>query len=93
MIRVDRSALSKHRNRRTGAGATSRLCKNDLEQRFVFLKGLYENHGRSTLLRMGQRRSNVRLLIKFLVLLAFFFVLFSVLFHVLMLHEGAATPG
>ncbi|MEZ4567722.1 MAG: hypothetical protein R2860_12480 [Desulfobacterales bacterium] len=48
---------------------------------------------RSTLLRMGQRRSNVRLLIKFLVLLAFFFVLFSVLFHVLMLHEGAATPG
>ena len=42
----------------------------------------------SLLLRMGQRRSNVRLLIKFLVLLAFFFVLFSVLFHVLMLHEG-----
>lgn len=42
----------------------------------------------SLLLRMGQRRSNVRLLVKFILVLAFFFVLFSVLFHVLMLYEG-----
>jgi Trk K+ transport system NAD-binding subunit len=42
----------------------------------------------SLLLRMGQRRSNVRLLVKFILILAFFFVLFSVLFHMLMLYEG-----
>ena len=42
----------------------------------------------SLLLRMGQRRSNVRLLLKFIGVLIFFFVVFSVLFHVLMLHEG-----
>lgn len=42
----------------------------------------------SLMLRMGQRRSNVRLLVKFILVLLFFFVVFSVLFHVLMLHEG-----
>jgi Trk K+ transport system NAD-binding subunit len=42
----------------------------------------------SLLLRMGQRRSNVRLLVKFTLILAFFFVLFSVMFHMLMLYEG-----
>ncbi len=42
----------------------------------------------SLLLRMGQRRSNVRLLVKFILILAFFFVLFSVLFHMIMLYEG-----
>ncbi len=42
----------------------------------------------SLLLRMGQRRSNVRLLVKFILILTFFFVLFSVLFHMIMLYEG-----
>ena len=33
-------------------------------------------------------RSNTRMLLKFLLVLLFLFILFSVLFHVLMLHEG-----
>lgn len=40
------------------------------------------------LLRMGQQRSNMRLLLKFVLILLFFFVLYSVLFHLLMLYEG-----
>jgi Trk K+ transport system NAD-binding subunit len=39
------------------------------------------------LLRLGQQRSNTRLLIKFILVLIFFFVVYSVLFHLLMLHE------
>lgn len=42
----------------------------------------------SLLLRMGQRRNNTKLLVKFILFLAFFFLVFSVLFHVLMLYEG-----
>lgn len=42
----------------------------------------------SLLFRLGQRKSNVRLLIKFGCVLAFFFVAYSVLFHMLMLYEG-----
>lgn len=42
----------------------------------------------SLLLRIGQRKSNTRLLIKFVCVLAFFFVTYSILFHVLMLYEG-----
>ncbi len=40
------------------------------------------------LLSSGRQRSNVRLLIKFTLVLVFFFVLYSVLFHLLMLYEG-----
>jgi Trk K+ transport system NAD-binding subunit len=40
------------------------------------------------LLRLGQQRSNTRLLIKFILVLIFFFVVYTVLFHLLMLHEG-----
>ena len=40
------------------------------------------------LFRMGQQRSNTRLLIKFMLVLLFFFVVFSVLFHLLMVYEG-----
>ncbi len=40
------------------------------------------------MLRIGQRSSNVRLLIKFAVVLAVFFISYSVLFHLLMLLEG-----
>jgi Trk-type K+ transport system membrane component len=40
------------------------------------------------LLRMGQQRSNMRLLIKFMLVLLFLFVIYSVLFHVLMVYEG-----
>ena len=40
------------------------------------------------LLNRGGTRSNTRMLVRFLGLLGFLFVLFSVLFHVLMLHEG-----
>ena len=40
------------------------------------------------LLRMGQQRSNMRLLIKFMLVLIFFFVIYSVLFHLLMVYEG-----
>ena len=40
------------------------------------------------LFRMGQQRSNTRLLIKFMLVLLFFFVAFSVLFHLLMVYEG-----
>ncbi|MEZ4551432.1 MAG: hypothetical protein R2874_13420 [Desulfobacterales bacterium] len=75
-----------------GAGANLKGCGKMTLSNDLPLKGLtHENHGHPAFPaagRMGQRRSNVRLLIKFLVLLAFFFVLFSVLFHVLMLHEG-----
>lgn len=42
----------------------------------------------SLMLRIGQRKSNTRLLIKFALVLAFFFVTYSVLFHMLMLYEG-----
>ena len=40
------------------------------------------------LFRMGQQRSNMRLLIKFMLVLLFFFVAYSVLFHLLMVYEG-----
>ncbi|MFO7715608.1 potassium channel family protein [Desulfosarcina sp.] len=40
------------------------------------------------LLRIGQQRSNTRLLIKFILVLLFLFVVYSVLFHLLMLYEG-----
>ncbi len=40
------------------------------------------------LLRSGQRRSNTRLLIRFALILLFFFAAYSVLFHWLMLYEG-----
>jgi Trk K+ transport system NAD-binding subunit len=42
----------------------------------------------SLLLRLGQRKSNTRLLFKFALVLGFFFVTYSVLFHMLMLYEG-----
>ena len=42
----------------------------------------------SLLLRLGQRKSNTRLLLKFALVLGFFFVTYSVLFHMLMLYEG-----
>jgi hypothetical protein len=42
----------------------------------------------SLLLTTGPRRSNVRLLIKFILVLIFFFIAFSLLFHALMLYEG-----
>lgn len=42
----------------------------------------------SLLLRLGQKKSNVRLLMKFVMVLLFFFVLYSVLFHLLMRYEG-----
>ena len=42
----------------------------------------------SLLLQAGQRKSNIRLLVKFCLILLSFFVLYSVLFHVLMLYEG-----
>ncbi|MDY0313368.1 MAG: NAD-binding protein [Desulfobacterales bacterium] len=40
------------------------------------------------LLQTGRQRTNVRLLIKFCLILLFFFVVFSVLFHLLMVYEG-----
>jgi len=40
------------------------------------------------LMRLGQRKSNVRLLIRFSMVLILFFVVYSVLFHVLMIYEG-----
>ena len=40
------------------------------------------------LLRMGQQRSNMRLLVKFMLVLLFLFVIYSVLFHLLMVYEG-----
>jgi len=40
------------------------------------------------LLRIGQQRSNTRLLFKFILVLLFFFVVYTVLFHLLMLYEG-----
>ncbi len=40
------------------------------------------------LLQAGRQRSNIRLLIKFCLILLFFFVVFSVLFHLLMIYEG-----
>jgi Trk K+ transport system NAD-binding subunit len=40
------------------------------------------------LIRSGQQRSNMKLLIRFGLVLVFFFVVYSVLFHILMLHEG-----
>jgi Trk K+ transport system NAD-binding subunit len=40
------------------------------------------------LFRIGQQRSNMRLLIKFMLVLLFFFVAYSVLFHLLMVYEG-----
>jgi Trk K+ transport system NAD-binding subunit len=40
------------------------------------------------LLRIGQQRSNMRLLIKFMLVLIFLFVVYSVLFHLLMVYEG-----
>ncbi len=42
----------------------------------------------SLLLQFGLRKSNVQLLIKFSLVLIFFFVVYSVLFHMLMLYEG-----
>ncbi len=41
----------------------------------------------SLLLRLGRQKSNVRLLMKFILVLIFFFILYSVLFHLLMLYE------
>ena len=41
-----------------------------------------------TLLRDNTRKANIRLLIKFSLLLILFFVVYSVLFHLLMLWEG-----
>lgn len=40
------------------------------------------------LFRMGQQRSNTRLLIKFMLVLLFLFVVYSVVFHLLMVYEG-----
>ncbi len=40
------------------------------------------------MLRIGRQRSNMRLLINFTLVLTFFFVFYSVLFHLLMLWEG-----
>lgn len=40
------------------------------------------------MLRVGQRSSNMRLLLKFVLVLVLFFVVYSVLFHLLMVHEG-----
>jgi len=42
----------------------------------------------SLLFQLGRRKSNVRLLINFSLVLIFFFVVYSVLFHMLMLYEG-----
>lgn len=42
----------------------------------------------SLLLQLGQRKNNVHLLIKFSLVLIFFFIIYSVLFHLLMLYEG-----
>jgi Trk K+ transport system NAD-binding subunit len=42
----------------------------------------------TALLRTGSRQSNIRLLIRFLILLVTIVTLYSVLFHVLMEHEG-----
>jgi len=42
----------------------------------------------SLLLNIGQRKSNVRLLLKFAGVLVFFFIAYSILFHMLMLYEG-----
>jgi Trk K+ transport system NAD-binding subunit len=42
----------------------------------------------SLLLRLDLRKSNTKLLIKFSLILLLFFVVYSVLFHVLMIHEG-----
>ncbi|MFP4040829.1 MAG: potassium channel family protein [Desulfosudaceae bacterium] len=42
----------------------------------------------SLMFQAGQQKSNVRLLIKFCLLLLSFFILYSLLFHVLMLYEG-----
>ncbi|ABW65971.1 potassium channel family protein [Desulfosudis oleivorans] len=42
----------------------------------------------SLLLQADRRRGNIRLLVKFCLMLACFFVLYSVLFHVLMVYEG-----
>ncbi|MGA6925184.1 MAG: NAD-binding protein [Desulfosarcina sp.] len=42
----------------------------------------------ATLLRGNTKKPNIRLLLKFLLLLVFFFVVYSALFHVLMLLEG-----
>jgi Trk K+ transport system NAD-binding subunit len=41
----------------------------------------------SLMLRLGQQKSNVRLLVKFALVLLFFFAVYSILFHVLMLYE------
>ncbi len=41
----------------------------------------------SLMLRLGRQKSNVRLLIRFALVLLFFFVLYSVLFHFIMLYE------
>lgn len=35
-----------------------------------------------------QQKGNIRLLVKFLLVLMLFFVLYSILFHMLMLYEG-----
>ncbi len=40
------------------------------------------------LLRSGRQRSNMQLLLKFTLVLIFFFIVYSVLFHLLMLYEG-----
>ncbi len=42
----------------------------------------------SLILRIGQQTANLRLLIKFCLILTFFFVVYSVLFHMIMLYEG-----
>jgi hypothetical protein len=40
------------------------------------------------LFKSGKRRSDMRLLIRFIFVLVFFVVVYSVLFHLLMLREG-----
>jgi Trk K+ transport system NAD-binding subunit len=42
----------------------------------------------TTMLQTGARQSNIRLLLRFLILLAAIVTLYSVLFHVIMVHEG-----
>ena len=42
----------------------------------------------AVLMQLGRRRSNIRLLIRFSLVLILFFVVYSILFHLLMIYEG-----
>ena len=42
----------------------------------------------SLMLSIGQQKTNIRLLIRFCLILILFFIIYSILFHMLMLHEG-----